>query len=326
VSLYSELKRRNVFRVAIAYLAAAWLLTEVAGTLFPIFGYGDAPARIVVVLLAIGFPLFLLLAWVFEITPEGLKLEREVRREESITTAIGKTLDRMIIVLLTLALCYFAVDKFLIEPARDAALVEQTAAQARAETRVESYGDKSIAVLPFANLTADPDQDYFSDGISAELLNMLAQIPDLRVVSRSSSFSFRGEDIPIPKVAKRLNVTNVLEGSVRKAGDRIRITAQLIDAHSDTQLWSQTYDHHLSTRNLLAIQAEIAEQISDELDTVLTEGDRERMSRLPTENLDAYYSYHLGKQHMINRTVDSLKKAASMFRQTIELDPDYALA
>jgi TolB-like protein len=259
MSLYQELKRRNVIRVAIAYLAASWLLIEAAETIFPLYGFGDAPARIVVTVLAIGFPLFLVFSWVFEITPEGLKKEKDIDRAASVTHKTGKKLDRVIIVLLALALGYFAVDKFVLDPARDVELVEETAQQARSEALVESYGDKSIAVLPFVNMSADPEQDYFSDGISEELLNLLAQIPDLRVISRSSSFSFKGKDIAVPEVAQQLHVAYVLEGSVRKAGDRVRITAQLIEARSDTHLWSQTYDRTLD--NIFAVQDEIAAAI-----------------------------------------------------------------
>ena len=211
MSLYHELKRRNVIRVAIAYLAASWLLIEAAETIFPLYGFGDAPARIVVTLLAIGFPLFLVFSWVFEITPEGLKLEKDVKREESIGPKSGKKLDRVIILLLALALGYFAVDKFVLEPARVSDLVEESAQQARSEALVESYGEKSIAVLPFVNMSADPEQSYFSDGISEELLNLLAKIPELRVISRSSSFSFKGKDVAIPEVGKRLNVAHILE-------------------------------------------------------------------------------------------------------------------
>ena len=326
MSLYGELKRRNVFRVAIAYLAAAWLLSEVAISLFPLFGFGDTPARIVVILLAIGFPLFLVFSWVFEFTPEGLKLEKDVRREESITTKTGKTLDRTIIVLLILAVGYFAVDKFILEPKRVADIVSETAQQARSEALVESYGDKSIAVLPFVNLSSDPEQEYFSDGISEELLNLLAKIPGLRVISRSSAFRFKGREIDIPAVAQQLNVAHILEGSVRKAGNQIRITAQLIEARTDTHLWSATYDRELVTRNIFAIQTQIAENISTELNAVLTEEDRSRLEKVKTQNLQAYEAYLLGRQRMTTRIRADLLKAVDYFEEAVRLDSQYALA
>ncbi|MDH4002185.1 MAG: hypothetical protein OEU52_13105 [Xanthomonadales bacterium] len=186
MSLYSELKRRNVFRVAIAYLAGAWLLTEVAETLFPLFGFSEAPVRMVVTVLAIGFPLFLIFSWVFEITPQGLRREVEVSREDSITRFTGKKIDRVIIVLLAVTLGYFAFDKFVLSSRWEASLEAQKATEVaearkagRTEALVESYGDKSIAVLPFVNMSSDVEQEYFSDGISEEMLNLLAKVPEL---------------------------------------------------------------------------------------------------------------------------------------------------
>jgi len=261
--LVSELKRRNVLRVGAAYIVAAWLVIQVAETIFPLFGYGDTPTRLVVIVLSIGFIPSLVFSWVFEITPEGLRRDADVDRDHSITQVTGKKLDRIILLVLALALAYFAFDKFVLEPTRVAEIVAETAQQARSDALVESYGEKSIAVLPFVNMSADPEQEYFSDGISEELLNLLAQIPELRVISRSSAFSFKNKDIAIPEVAKQLNVAHVLEGSVRKAGNRIRITAQLIEARSDTHLWSQVYDRELD--DIFAIQDEVATAISQAL-------------------------------------------------------------
>ena len=263
MSLFSELKRRNVIRVATAYVVAAWLIIQVVETILPAFGYGDFFLRIVVIVLAIAFVPTLVFSWVFEITPEGLKREVEVAREESITRFTGKKLDRIITVLLALALGYFAFDRFVLVPARVAEIVEETAQLARSEALVESYGDKSIAVLPFVNMSGDPGQEYFSDGIAEELLNLLAKIPELRVISRSSAFRFKGKDLDIPTIAEQLNVAHILEGSVRKAGNQIRITAQLIDARSDTHLWSDTYDHTLD--DIFAIQDRISAEVVAQL-------------------------------------------------------------
>ncbi len=327
MSLFSELKRRNVFRVAIAYLAASWLLTEVAGTLFPMFGFGDAPARIVVILLAIGFPLFLVFSWVYELTPEGLKLEKDVDRTGAAPRAGTTRLDRVIIVLLALALGYFAVDKFVLEPARVAEIVEQTAQQARSDALVESYGERSIVVLPFVNLSADPEQEYFSDGISEELLNLLGRIPELRVISRSSAFSFKGKDVAVPEVAKQLNVAHVLEGSVRKAGDRVRITAQLIEARSDTHLWSQTYDRTLD--DIFAVQDEIAAAISSalELELGLAAGSgAEPPTAIATANSVAYDAYLRGRELIHHRNREALEEAVQLLRRAVNLDDTFAPA
>ena len=256
MSFLKELKRRNVLRVGAAYVVGSWLLIQVAETIFPLFGYGDTPARMVVIVLAIAFIPSLIFSWAFEITPEGLKRDADVDRDLSVIQTTGKKLDRIILVVLALALAYFAFDKFVLDPARDAvelATATQEAHQeGRSEALVDSYGDKSIAVLPFVNMSSDPEQEYFSDGISEELLNLLAKIPELRVISRSSSFAFKGGKIDIPTVAKKLNVAHVLEGSVRKAGNQVRITAQLIDARTDTHLWSETYDRELA--NIFAVQ------------------------------------------------------------------------
>jgi len=257
LSLFKELQRRNVFRIAIGYLAGAWLLIQILETLFPIFGLPETAVRGVVITLAIGFIPALVLAWVFEWTPEGLKRDSHVSTEAPRSST--KNFDRIVSIILVLALSYFAVDKFLLDPVRDAAREEAVAQKARSEALVESYGDRSIAVLPFVNMSSDPEQEYFADGISEELLNLLAHSPELRVISRSSAFVFKGQDISIPQIAEQLNVSHVLEGSVRRSGDQLRITAQLIEARSDTHLWSQTYDRPMG--DIFAIQDDVAGQV-----------------------------------------------------------------
>ena len=324
MSLFNELKRRNVFRVAIAYLAAAWLLTEVAGTLFPMFGFGDAPARIAVIILAIGFPLFLVFSWVFELTPEGLKLERDIDRTLAVTRKSGKQLDRIIIVLLALALGYFAVDKFVLDPMRDADLVEEATQAGRSQAITESYGDNSIAVLPFVNMSADPEQEYFSDGISEEVLNLLARIPKLRVVSRSSSFSLKGRDVSMSEVAEELNVAHVLEGSVRKDGNRVRVTAQLIEARSDTHLWSQAFETELE--NIFAVQRAIAVNIARVLKFELLgliEGGEVQPGAIDAANPAAYVAYLKGRELARMRALD---EAIEHLKRSIRLDANFAPA
>jgi adenylate cyclase len=256
-------------------------------------------------------------AWAFEFTPEGLKREQDIDPGLPRDTARGKKLDRIIMLMLALALGYFAFDKFVLDPTRDAARERQVAQQARTEAFLKSFGAKSIAVLPFANMSGDAEQDYFADGIAEELLNLLARIPELRVISRSSSFAFRDQNLEIPDLAGRLNVSHVLEGSVRKSGGRIRIAAQLIDARSDTQLWSETWDRNLG--DVFAIQDEISAAVVEQLK--LTMLGAPPTSR-PTDT--GAYALFLEGRHFLDRfTKDSLEKAAGLYRRVLEIDPDY---
>jgi TolB-like protein/Tfp pilus assembly protein PilF len=317
MSLFNELKRRNVIRVALAYVVSAWLIIQVVETILPAFGYGDAAIRYIVIVLAIAFIPTLVFSWAFEFTPEGLKREVDVVREHSITRFTGKKLDRIIIVLLALGMGYFAFDKFVLDPARHTELVEDTTQQVRSDVLVESYGDKSIA-------GCDPEQEYFSDGISEELLNLLAKIPELRVISRSSAFSFKGKDIDIPTVAKQLNVAHVLEGSVRKIGNRVRITAQLIEARSDSHLWSESYDRELE--DIFAIQDEISAAIVAALKERL-ELEVEAAPRvIAAASTEAHDAYLRGRHLVVQRTQASIEAAVREFEKAIEIDPGYARA
>ncbi len=320
-SVWGELKRRNVVRVAVAYAIAAWLLIEITATTFPILKLPDWSVTLVTVLVLIGFPLALILAWAFELTPEGIKKEKDVDRSESITHITGRKLDYLIIGVLMVALGFFAYDKFVLVPGRDAVEIEAAVqvAQEQVAGPVEPQDSiKSIAVLPFVNMSDDPGNEYFSDGISEELLNLLAQIPELRVISRSSAFSFKGKDIAIPTVAEQLNIAYVLEGSVRKVGNRVRITAQLIEARSDTHLWSESYDRTLD--DVFAIQDEIAANVVEQLKITL-------LNPVPTSkevNPEAHRLYLLGQYHLYKWKPADLEKAVRYFQQAIELDPQYA--
>ena len=286
MSLFSELKRRNVFRIAIAYLAAAWLVTEVAGTVLPAFGYGDAELRVIIILLAVALIPVLVLSWVFEVTPEGLRREVEVEREASITRYTGKKIDRMIVALLALALGYFAFDKFILDPARDIRIAESAREEGRVEAITET-ADRSIAVLPFENRSMREEDVYFTDGIHDEILTRLAGIGTLSVTSRTSVMRYRDTTLPIPEIAQELGVATILEGGVQRAGDQVRINVQLIDARSDKHLWAETYTRELNTDSLFAIQSELTARIADALQAHLTPTEQARLFARPTTSLEA---------------------------------------
>ena len=320
MSFFVELKRRNVLRVAAAYVVAAWLVIQVVETIFPLYGLSDASIRFVVTLLAIGLVPVVVLAWAFELTPEGLKLDKDVDRSQSISSQTGKKLDRAIMVVLALALGYFAFDKFVLSESREASIAETARQQGRNEALVESYGDKSIAVLPFVDMSPKSDQEYMSDGIAEELLNLLAKIPELRVVSRSSAFAFKGKEINVPSVAEQLNVAFVLEGSVRLADDQLRITAQLIEAGTDTHLWSETYDRKLE--NIFQIQDEISARVVEELKITLL-GETPRSQQIDEQA----YKMALQARYFWNRRAEGDADAAfKLYQQVLELAPDYAPA
>ena len=314
---FAELKRRNVLRVALAYLAGSWLLIQVVETVFPVFGFSDAAVRSFIVILAIGFLPALIFAWVFELTPEGLMLEKEIDRSASITAHTGKSLDRVIIVVLLLAVSYFAVDKFVLDPARDESLVTEARQEGRADALIESYGDRSIGVLPFVDMSPEGDQEYFGDGLSEELLNLLAKIPQLRVASRSSAFAYKGKDVSITEIGKGLNVAYVMEGSVRKLGNVIRITAQLIDAKSDTHVFSETYDATLD--HIFAVQDEIASKIVDSLKVTLLEP----MPKAQVVDPVAYELYLRGWYLNGKVSQDNLQNAVRLLEEATQLDPSY---
>ena len=324
MSLFNELKRRNVFKVGIAYIIMAWLVMQVADV---VLNNVEAPGwvfHVILLLLGIGFLLAVFFAWAFELTPEGIKREHEVDRALSITSQTGHNLDYAIIGVLVVALGYFSYDKLVLSTARDAALVEATTQalsdKAAAEPVNREGSDNSIAVLPFVNMSDDDSNEFFSDGITEEVLNLLAKIPELRVTSRSSVFSLKGQNLDIPTVAKKLNVAHILEGSVRKAGNRVRITAQLIEAGSDVHMWSETFDRELD--DIFAIQDEIATEVVQVLQIEIL-GDspvtRKTDTRAYTAYLQGNHFYELG------RAVDRIA-ARDAFTQAIEIDPGYAPA
>ena len=317
MSVLSELRRRNVFRVGAAYVVASWLIVQVVETIFPAFGYGDAAVRIAVILLAIGFVPAVVFAWAFELTPEGLKRETDVDRSRSITPKTGRKLDRAVMVLLALGLAYFAVDNFVLDPKREASIADSAREAGRSEALIESYGDASIAVLPFENMSDDRANEYFADGITEEILNLLSRIPELRVTSRSSAFAFKDKEIHIPEVAARLKVSNILEGSVRRAGDRVRITAQLIDARTDTHLWSETFDRTLG--DIFVVQDEIAAAVSEALKLELVDDAPTTRATDPQT-----HEFYLQAVHFYNRRTEAdYRKTIEYLQKALENDPAY---
>ncbi len=322
MSLISELKRRNVFRVGIAYLVASWLLLQLAEVLTELLALPDWAGKLVVLLLVVGFIPALILAWAFELTPDGIKREKDVDRDQSITHLTGRKLDRTIIIVLFLAVAYFVYERASLEPRQPTAPATGEVAGDTARRERAEGTEPSIAVLPFVNLSNDPEQEFFSDGISEELLNLLVRVEGLKVASRTSSFTYKGANRNIPDIARELKVDHILEGSVRRAANRVRITAQLIDTDSDRHLWSDTFDRELT--DIFTIQDEIAnaivaalrQELGTGLDAVTVEAD--------TTNLDAYQLYLKARSLFVARK--NLAESIRLFEQAIAMDLNFARA
>jgi len=317
VSLLHELKRRNVIRMAGLYLVAAWLITQVAGTLLPMFEVPVWVARAIVILLAIGFVPTLVFSWIYELTPEGLKRDTQILPEQSIARQTGRRIDFAIIAVLLVALGYFAIDRFVFEPRR---IAQARVEAAQPVVQHEAQADRSIVVLPFADMSQAKDQEYLSDGLAEELLNLLARVPQLRVISRSSAFSFKGKAIDVGGIAKQLDVAHVLEGSVRKAGNAVRITVQLIDARSDAHIWSETYDRPLD--NIFAIQDEIAAAVVSKLKITLLGAAPKAAVTVPA----AYALYLKGLEQARLGSIQSHEAAIQFYQEALAISPDYAQA
>ena len=314
-NIFHELKRRNVFRVGVAYIVVAWLIIQFIETVSDPLSLPEWTEAFFIVVLLAGLPLVLIFSWAFEITPDGLKKTEDVSTDESVTATTGKKLNYAIIAVLVLSLGYFLWER--------QGLVERTAAVGDDTSEVtETSTAASIAVLPFVNISADPNQEYFSDGISEELLNLLAKIPGLRVPARTSSFQFKGQNLDISEVGKKLNVKHVLEGSVRKADVRVRVTAQLIDVETGFHLWSDTYDRELD--DIFAIQDEISAAIVSALsDTLGLEVDAAPQVSAAA-NPDAYNAYLLAQYQIKKRTNQDIKASIINYERALEYDPDYA--
>jgi len=326
LSFLRELKRRNVFRVGAAYLAGSWLLIEVAGTLFPAFGIPDWGIRFMVFVFALGFVPALVFSWVYELTPDGLKRDKDVERAVPPTHKTGKKLDRIIIAILVLALGYFALDKFVFEPA-PVARTADTAAGTRAEPAAEQHrepvlADKSIAVLPFTNMGPEPAEEYFSDGLTEELIGALAKVDGLRVTSRTSAFAFKGVNLDIRDIGERLDVTTVLEGSVRREQNHVRVTAQLINAQDGYHLWSESYDYEL--KSVLLLQETISRAIVGALRVQLSPKADAQLRADADVNPEAYDLYLKGRYYWARFTTGGVQQSIESFQKAIAIEPDYA--
>jgi TolB-like protein/Tfp pilus assembly protein PilF len=320
--LFEELKRRNVIKVGTAYVVLGWLLAQVTDVFLEPFGTPDWVIKTILIVILGGFPLTLFLAWAFEMTPEGIKKEKDVDRTESITQETGLKLNLAIILILVIALGYFAVDKFYLASLREA---EKVVIAEENQTPVSEVAttEKSIAVLPFVNMSDDSSNEYFSDGISEEILNSLARVKELKVAGRTSSFAFKGKNQDLRQIGDALGVEHILEGSVRKAGTKVRITAQLIQVDDGFHLWSDTYDRELD--DVFAIQDEIATAILEQLKAHLLDGQAIVVTSTRTDS-QAYDLYLQGKQRIYERKEATLEAAAEVLDRAIAIDPEYAPA
>ena len=322
-NLFTELKRRNVLRMAGLYLVGAWLVVQVAGTVLPMFGAPEWLPRTIVVLLAIGFVPAVIFSWVFELTPQGLKREDDVAPEQSITPQTGRRMDRMIIVVLVLALGYFAFDKFVLTPRREAALVASTVPNESKSV----INAKSIAVLPFENLSEEKANAFFAEGVQDEILTHLARIADLKVISRTSVMQYKsGAPRNLREIGQQLGVAHVVEGSVQRAANKVRVNAQLIDARTDAHLWAQTYDRDLA--DVFAIQSEIAKAIADQLQAKLSPNEKKAIEQPPTTDLAAFDLYSRAKSLLLTAGFSAtgepdVRKAIELLDEAVKRDPSF---
>src|SRR5947209_8251660 len=333
-NFFTELKRRNVIRFAGLYLVGSWLLVQVAGTVLPMFGAPDWLPRSIVILLAIGFVPALIFSWVFELTPHGLKRDEDVAPEQSIAPQTGRRMDRLIIAVLVLALGYFAFDKFVLTARREAALV--TTNQKSTGAAAAESNSNSVAVLAFANLSDDKGSEYFSDGISEELLTVLQKIPGLHVAARTSAFSFKGKNATAQEIGQKLRVAHLVEGSVRKAGDMVRIAARLTQANTGEEQWSENYTRNL--KDVFAVQTEIAQTIVEQLRGQLTGGAANPTTKAEiqaevraaekggTKNIEAHEAYLQGRFFINRHSEKETDQARVAYQRAVELEPKFALA
>src|SRR5437762_9005314 len=322
-NFFNELKRRNVIRAAGLYLVGAWLLTQVASTVLPMFGAPDWLPRTIVGLLAIGFIPVLIFSWVFELTPQGLKRDEDVPPEQSIAPQTARRMNRTIIAVLVFALGYYVFDKFVLKPRR-----EKSAAGVSSSSNA-APNEKSVAVLAFANLSDDKGSEYFSDGISEELLTVLQKIPGLHVAARTSAFSFKGKNATAQEIGQKLSVAHLVEGSVRKAGDVVRIAARLTRTDSGEQLWSENFTRDL--KDVFAVQTELAQTIVGKLSGQLTDSAANPETKAAiqaqvqaaekggTKNVDAHQHYLQGRFYINRHSEKGARDALAEYQRAVDL-------
>ena len=308
----TELKRRNVYRAAVAYGVVAWFLTQLTTQVFPFFEIPNSAVRFVVIALAVGFPIAMLLSWLYELTPEGIVRTEDLdpAQARSVQRASGRILDFIIIGVLLLVIAMMIVGR---RP-----FYRQTG---------ESISQKSIAVLPFENLSEDPDNAYFAEGIQEEILTRLASIADLKVISRTSTQRYQSKPGNLAEIAKQLGVANILEGSVQKAADQVRVNVQLVNAQTDSHLWADTYDRKLT--DIFGVESEIAKGIAESLQAKLTGREEQALAVKPTNNPEAYDAYLRGlafEARIATFSPISLRKAIGFYERAVQLDPNFALA
>jgi TolB-like protein len=333
MSFFGELKRRNVFRVGVAYLLAAWVLLQIVDFVLDAISAPNWVVQVFILAAAVGLPVVLIFSWVFEMTPEGVKREREIDRSQSITPNTGRKLDRVIILFLVAAVALLLADRFI---GAERVTTETAAATPAAEHFEETVGgrhaaesvvnsEKSVAVLPFLSLSSGQDDEYFADGLTEEILNSLAQLPELLVTARTSSFHFKGRDVPIQEIASQLGVGTIVEGSVRRSGERLRVTAQLIRAADGFHLWSENYDS--TSEDTIAVQEDIAVKIATAMNVVLDEDKREAMRRAGLRNVEAFIAMQKATElfeiaHGDADIIGGLEEANRYFDQVLQLSPD----
>jgi len=309
-NFFAELKRRNVYKVAVAYAIVGWLLVQVATQVFPFLEIPNWIVRLVIVLVAAGFPVALVIAWAFELTPEGIKRTEDVDPTASARQPRKYTWIFVVILGAALSAGLFFIGRFTARNTAGAAGTELPA--------------KSIAVLPFDNLSRDPDNAFFAEGVQDEILTRLAKVADLKVIARTSTQPFKSAPENLPDIAQQLGVANILEGSVQKANDQVRVNVQLINALTSAHLWADTYDRKLT--DIFAVESDIAKTIADTLQAKLTGSEKQMIAAQPTSDTAAYELYHKGRSLWEKRSGDNIPKAISFYEQAIARDPNYALA